>query len=54
MYSFCKANSLNVDVVHRWMSSNGIADAGAALAKLKELQELIESPPQRPILKKAA
>lgn len=54
MYKFCKASGLNVDIVHRWMSSNGIADADAAKAKLRELQALIESPPQKPVLKKAA
>jgi hypothetical protein len=44
MYSFCKENTLNVDIVHRWMASNGIADAAAANAKLMELDQLIQTP----------
>jgi hypothetical protein len=29
-YEFCKANSLNMDVVHRWMRDNNIASRGDA------------------------
>ena len=29
-YTFCKENSLNVDVVHRWMRDNNIASRGDA------------------------
>lgn len=29
-YSFCKANSLNMDIVHRWMRDNNIASAADA------------------------
>jgi len=45
-HDFCKENDLNMDIVNRWMASNGIADAGAASAKLKELSQLMENPPQ--------
>lgn len=54
MNQFCKENDLNVDIVHRWMASNDVANADAAYEKLVELQHLIENPPRKPSGRKAA
>ena len=54
MSRFCKENDLNVDIVHRWMASNNVANADAAHEKLVELQQLIENPPRKPSQRKAA
>lgn len=54
MYRFCRENDLNVDIVHRWMASNNIANGQAAREKLVELQQLIENPPRKPSQRKAA
>jgi hypothetical protein len=37
-YGFCKANSLNMDLVHWWMQDNNIASAADAQAVLQSLR----------------
>lgn len=37
-YAFCKANSLNMDLVHWWMQDNNIASAADAQAILQSLR----------------
>lgn len=41
LHAFCKENSLNVDLVHRWMSINCITNSTSAKAKLDQLEQLM-------------
>jgi hypothetical protein len=54
MYSFCKENGLNVDIMHRWMASNNIANAEIARQRMAELKQHFDNPSRKPSNLKAA